>query len=104
MNIQLIGRIALKIGGLILSVSPLILSTIIDNKLRNKPVTYDDVIESIMHSSMLGSDKSEMISVIHRDGDSELYKAIIHVVNSSVLGSEKIEIVKQLCNKQESGL
>ena len=97
MNLQIVGRIAMKIGGVLASVSPILITNIVNSKIRNKPVTYDDVIGHIMRSSMLGSDKSEMISVIKRDDNQDVYRSIIHVVNSSMLGSEKIKIVKQLC-------
>lgn len=57
---------------------------------------YDDVISAILHSSMLSSDRATVTSMIPRNGDRRLYKAIILVVNSSMLTSDKIKTIRSL--------
>lgn len=62
-------------------------------------IGYDDVVNAILHSSMLSSDKCVAVEAIKRDGNEELYKAIIHIVrDSSMLTSYKIEMIKHLCD------
>lgn len=62
-------------------------------------VKYNDVIEEIMDSGMLPSDKSKTVDLVPKDGDLETYRAIIHVVNSSMLPSDKVKTVESICEK-----
>ena len=57
---------------------------------------YDDVISAILHSNMLSSDRAIVASMIPRNGDRRLYRAIILVVNSSMLTSDKIKTIRSL--------
>lgn len=57
---------------------------------------YGDVISAILQSGMLSSDQATVTSMIPRNGDRRLYKAIILVVNSSMLTSDKIKTIRNL--------
>jgi hypothetical protein len=100
-NVRLIGNAAKKVGELLLYASPMIFTGMLGKGERNTVTitTYDDVIGCIMRSSLLSSDKCEIISLVERDSDIRVYRAIIHVMNSSMLGSDKVKAIKQLCGK-----
>ncbi len=59
---------------------------------------YCDVIESIMNSSMLSSDKKRATSLVHKGEVSEYYEAIIAVIDSSMLSSDKIKTIEEINN------
>lgn len=61
--------------------------------------TFSDAVEAIMDSDMMASYRDEAISALTKDGDSELYKAIIHIANSDMMGSYKVDAIKRLCEK-----
>lgn len=63
-------------------------------------VGYDDTVEAIMNTSMMGSDKAKLMQILKRDEDSEYYKAVISTVKSSMIGSTKIEIIRNLSKSE----
>ena len=59
---------------------------------------YNEAVKAIMDSGMYSHDKCDAVSTLKRDGDCELYKAIIHIVKDSRLYShDKLKMVKELC-------
>ena len=62
-------------------------------------VGYSDVFSAIMDSDMLSSNKKEAAAILPKDGDSELYKAILYVLGSDMLSSTKLETIRSICEK-----
>lgn len=98
-----IGNLAKDICKVVAYYGTPILASVIVNKqteCRNLTAGYDDVVSAIMHSDMLSSDKCDVVSVVRRNGDAELYRALIHIINDhSLLSSYKKDMIKQLCGK-----
>lgn len=63
-------------------------------------VRYSDVFSAIMSSDMMSSYKKEAASLLPKDGDSELYKAVIHVLRSDMMSSSKLETIKSICENK----
>jgi hypothetical protein len=63
----------------------------------NFVVTYDDVILAIVNSSMLSNDMNKAVTLIPKEGNTALYKAIINVINSNMLSGDKFETIKHIC-------
>lgn len=62
-----------------------------------EPVGYDDAVQAIMHSGMYSHDKANAVSALKRDGDTEFYKAIVHIAKSSGMYShDKVNMIEQL--------
>lgn len=66
---------------------------------KNNIATYDDVIMTIMDSSMLSSDMAKAATMIPKHANSTLYNAVINVINSNMLSSDKIETIKNICSE-----
>ena len=64
-----------------------------------KPVGYDAAVETIMASSMFGSDKCDAVKLLKRDEDENYYKAVISIMQSSMFGSDKVEMIRYLSQK-----
>lgn len=63
-------------------------------------VSYSDVFSAIMSSDMLSSYKKEAAAILPKDGDSELYKAVIHVLRSDMMSSSKLETIRSICENK----
>lgn len=63
-------------------------------------VGYSDVFSAIMNSDMMSSYKKEAAAILPKDGDSELYKAVIHVLNSDMMSSSKLETIRSICENK----
>lgn len=59
-------------------------------------VGYSDTVNVILNSSMLDYRKTEAITLLKRDGDSEYYKTVVSAVNSDMLDYRKLEIIRML--------
>lgn len=70
-----------------------------ENTKSNVDVSYDDVIGAIMNSNMLSDNKVKVTAIIPRNGDTELFKAIIQIVNSDMNSANIIEAIKCICAK-----
>lgn len=67
----------------------------------NGNVEYIDVVNAIMDSPMLSSDKQYAISVVKRDETCDYYKSVIRVVKSTMLSSDKIKTIEILNGGEE---
>ena len=63
-------------------------------------VGYSDVFGAIMDSDMLSSTKKEAAAILPKDGDSELYKAILYVLRSDMMSSSKLETIRSICENK----
>lgn len=60
-------------------------------------VGYDDAIHAIMHSSMYSHDKSHAAAALKRNGNSEFYKAIVHIAkDSDTFSHDKVDLIREL--------
>ena len=66
---------------------------------EEKLVGYDTAVETIMSSSMLGSDKCDAVKLLKQGKDDEYYSAVISVIRSSMLGSDKLDMIRYLSEK-----
>ena len=69
-------------------------------KLNDLTIGYDTVIKAVMDSSMLSSQKSEVLPVVKPNETKEYYKAIIYVLESNILSSDKVKMIKDLSMHQ----
>lgn len=65
----------------------------------NSKAGYDDAIGAIMKSDMLSSDKAKAATIVPKVGGSDLYKAVIQVINSDMLSSDRIEVIERICSE-----
>ena len=66
---------------------------------RTCETTYSDAVSAILNSSMFDSNKTKLMIMLKRDGDSEYYKSVIMTINSSMFDSNKIQTVEGLSAK-----
>lgn len=70
----------------------------ISDKMRcNGPVKYSDVVNVILNSCMMSSYKTELIELLPKNAESDLYRTVIHVINSDMLSSNKVKVIKDIC-------
>lgn len=100
-SLRTVGKIATGLGNVLsfaVCVLPYLSKKDIIHEVRyNTIATYDDVILAITNSSMLSSDITKAVTLIPKDGNSTLYKAIINVINSNMLSDDKVETIKRIC-------
>lgn len=60
--------------------------------------SYSDAISAVLNSNMLSLYKTEIVNILPKDGDAELYKSIIAVINSDMMSRYKVEIIKDICD------
>lgn len=105
-NLKPMVRFVKRTGAVIIPILGVALSSIsvkdlLDMFRYNGDADYNDAVNAIMDSNILGSDKAKMMDVLKRDEDSEFYKAIITTVRSNMLGSTKVEIIQSMCKSNE---
>ena len=104
-NWSKVGNAAKEIGGWVLTagimVGPYLMmkdsTTVKVRYIAN--AKYSDVISTVLNSGMLSSYKTEVMAMVPKNGDTELYKSIIAVVNSDMLSSSKVEVIKDICDR-----
>lgn len=103
-NWSKVGNAAKEIGGWVLTAgimaAPYLMmkdSTTVKARYIANDATYSDVISAILHSGMLSSYKTKIVAMVPKNGDTELYKSIIAVINSDMLSSNKVDIIKDIC-------
>lgn len=95
--VNVLGTVALLTSEVIL---PCIKKRASKEKTNSKSdVSYDDVIGIVMNSNMLSDNKVKVTAIIPRNGDVELFKAIIQIVNSDMNSANIIEAIKCICAK-----
>lgn len=63
-------------------------------------VTYSDAVGEIMNSYMSSTDKTLAVEALPKDGDTQLYKSVIKVLDSYVCSGDKLKIIKNICGKK----
>lgn len=64
-------------------------------------VKYDDAIQAITESNMLGSYMIEAMNLVQSNMTCEYYRSVINIVQANTLGSTKIEMIKKINKKFE---
>lgn len=64
-------------------------------------VSYSDAVSAVLSSDMFSSAKEEAVKMIPKDGDNELYRSIIQVVNSDAFSGNKVNMIKDICGKED---
>lgn len=58
---------------------------------------YDDAVGAIMKSGMYSHDKAHATAALKQNGNSEFYRAIIHIAkDSSMYSHDKVDMIKSL--------
>lgn len=58
---------------------------------------YSGAVNAIMESDMFSCDKTEAVSILKRDGDTEFYEAIVNIAkNNDMFSSDKLETIRAL--------
>lgn len=60
-------------------------------------VSYSDVVEAVMSSSMWSGDKRAVVQLLAKDADMETYKAVIKIAKSNLYSGDKVELIKSIC-------
>lgn len=104
-NLETIGKIA-RTGceyaarGVILLLSVSSVKDIVDTARYCGKVGYSDAVSAIMSSGMLSSDKNEAVTSLPKNGDAELYRAVIQIVRSGMLSSDKVKTIQNICENK----
>ena len=61
---------------------------------------YDNAVEAITDSWMIGADKVSAIKLLKRGRYSKYYSSVISVINSNMIGSHKIEAIRSLSEEE----
>lgn len=60
-------------------------------------VYYGDAVGAIMRSDMYSHDKADAVAALKRTGNTEFYKAIIHIADdTSMFSHDKVSMIKAL--------
>lgn len=58
---------------------------------------YGDAVDAIMKSGMFSHDKADAVAALKRTGNSEFYKAMIHIAeDDSMFSRDKVNMIKEL--------
>lgn len=64
-------------------------------------VEYSDVVNVILNSNMMSSTKAEVVTLLPKDGNTEMYRSVIAVVESNMMSSDKVKMIKDICGSIE---
>lgn len=100
-----IGNVIKTGGSLVLYAAvvmlPYVSSKDVFNKIRySGNVKYSDAINAILNSSMYSSDKGKLTSILPKDANADLYRAVIQVANSDIFSSDKVKMIKDICGDE----
>ena len=103
-NVEKVGNVIKTAGGLVLYAAVIMLPYVstkdVVNKIRySGNVKYSDAINAILNSGMYSSDKSKLTSMLPKDSDADLYRAVIQVANSDMFSSDKVKMIKDICGE-----
>lgn len=59
-------------------------------------VRYDDAVKVVVSSGMYSHDKTSIIEVLKRDGDSAYYGTVIAIAKSGMYSHEKVDSIKNI--------
>ena len=62
-------------------------------------IKYDAVVGAVMDCNMFAADKGRAVALIPKDGDAEIYRAIVQVVNSNMFAHDKLKAIESICEK-----
>ena len=63
---------------------------------------YSDTVKAILNSNIWSSDKSELISVLKRNLDSDIYSTMIDIAKDNrIWTSDKVELIMHLNNPED---
>lgn len=99
-----IGRLAKKGLGIALPILAMIMYHTSVDDVRNRiryigVVSYSDAINAVLDSSMFSSNKEEIIRALPKDGSSDFYKSVMHIVESDMLSSSKVNAIVDMCKQ-----
>lgn len=62
--------------------------------------TYSDAVEAISNSNMIDGDKGDAIKVLRYGMQTDIYRAVVDLVDSNMISGSKVEAIKALSNAE----
>lgn len=102
-----VGEVIESVGNLVLLAAVVVLPCVTSRDIINKVrysgnVKYSDAVNATLTGSMYSTDKTKVIAMLPKNGDAELYKSVIQIVNSSLYSSGKVEAIEHICGNLQN--